>query len=179
MHTSLFLGFPAVSVFDYHQRSALLFTTHRCVFNTRWRVDLTREHMFPTRRLLRPLPRRYTFTYLLCQSSGPFSGSWAQGSLTFSLLLMLRSMKTSFRIAASSGQLDLFENGSSEVTSEDTFGNGSSWNPLLLIFGHFTLLFSLLLLSVTLLCFFPVTLFWLLLTPIQLGFGLLINVVYF
>jgi hypothetical protein len=51
---------------------------------------------------------------------------------------------------------------------------------LLLVFGHFTMLFSLLLFSVTLLSFFSVTSLCLfLLTPIQLGFGLLISVVSF
>jgi hypothetical protein len=50
----------------------------------------------------------------------------------------------------------------------------------LLVYGHFTMLFSLLLLSVTLLCLLSVTcLCWFLLTPIQLGFELLISVVSF
>jgi hypothetical protein len=58
--------------------------------------------------------------------------------------------------------------------------SSTSRNLLLLVFGHLNLLFSLLLLSVTSLCYFPVTcLCWLLLIPIQLGYELLIRVVSF
>jgi hypothetical protein len=107
--------------------------------------------------------------------------------------LMLRTVKPIVQAAASSGLSNLFTYGSSRVMSEDgnslkiffgssgasskdTFENGTLWNMLLLVFGHFTMLFSLLLLYVTLLCLLSATcLCWLLLTLIQLGYGLIIS----
>jgi hypothetical protein len=199
MHTSLSSGFLAVSAFACHQRSGLPITTRRYVFNTHLRVDLTRGRVSPTRRLVRPLSHRSTSILLLCQSSGSLSGSWARASLTIPLLLMYRTVKISYRGAASSGQSVLFENGSSGDKSKDVSRLGiqqgkpsaqdkefcarwssTSRNLLLLVFGHLNLLFSLLLLSVALLSYFPVTcLFWLLLIPIHLGYELLIRVVSF
>lgn len=104
---------------------------------------------------------------------------------------MFRIVKPIVRAATSSGLSSLFANGSTGVMSEDgyplkmSFGssgvssgdtseNGTTWILLLLVFGRFTLL----LLSVMLLCLISTTcLCWLLLTPIQLGYELLINVV--
>jgi hypothetical protein len=109
------------------------------------------------------------------------------------LLPMYRIVKSSDIAATSSGPSILIEYGSSRVTSrrfEISIQQGRPsaqdkdyrglWSSslkimLLLVFEHFTLL----LLSV-MLCYFPVKcLCWLLLISIQLGFGLLISVVYF
>jgi hypothetical protein len=174
MRMCLSVGLLAVSAFACRQRSGLLSSKRRCVFNTRLRVDLTHGRVSPTRRHVRPLSRCSTSTDLLCQSSG----SWARPSLSTSSLLMYRIVISSVREAASSGGVtaSLWSEISFQQGKPSGFWNSSSKSLLLLVFGHLTLL----LLSVTLLCYFPVTsLCWLLLTPIQLGFGLLIHVVYF
>jgi hypothetical protein len=178
MHTCLSVGLLAVSAFACHQRSGLPSSKRRCVFNTRLRVDLTRGRVSPTRRHVRPLSRCSTSTHLFCQPSGSLSGSWARTSLSTSSLLMYRIVISSVREAASSGGVtaSLWSEISFQQGKPSCLWNFSSKSLLLLVFGHLTLL----LLSVTLLCYFPVTsLCWLLLTPIQLGFGLLIHVVYF